>query len=1462
MTRIMLIIFMTISFLNSTELEKVSLQLKWKYQFQFAGFIVAKEKGFYKDRGIDVELKELTTNMDVLNDIETCKTDFAISDSALVYNGLKGEPITALMAIFQHSPFMLVGLKDNNIKSLNDLEDKTIALDEGIDGISIKAMLKTKNIKYKVHTPLFSLDKILAGEVDMMSSYISNEPYLAKQMGLEIQTFLPKDYGFEGYGDILFTSNKMIQNHPELVNKFYKASFEGWLYAFSNIDEVVNLIYEKYNTLNKTKEALRYEANILRKLSGYNSNFGELNKEKIKSIAQQFNLVKNEHNQLHRLDDFVYSLNNLQQNKKSVNVLLGFDKPPFIFGQASGKGIEADILKEAFKLVNYNVNILQGKKSEQEIILYQNNDLDAVATVSQKNDGLFYSDTFTIYENYVITRKRDNLKIDTLEDLKDVSFVTWKNAFNDLGEEFDRLYNPNNGKYPNVYHDTLTQIDDAKMFFSQKVDAIIVDKTIFNWHKLYFKNNEEYTFHKVFNVQKKYPVTFRNKKVRDDFNKGLKIIKENGRYDEIIKFYETQDVQQLMLMTSLLSDVSSKYIFEQRKKELNQLLKKFLIHPDIKSISIKNKNQKDFYLNLSKVDDNIVNHKPFINEDLQKITSKIYYKTEFDLLTLGELSIYYKKDYQTTNGKVIPLLDDMQDLENEDYNRMKTFYKKYKIENDMTILLTQKEKNYLLNHDTITVHNESSWAPYNYIKDGKAQGFSIDYVKLLAEKLNIKIKYIQGDKWSDFLDLIKEEKIDVIANIAKNKTREKYIHFTSPYIKSKKAIFSNIPNIKTISDLKGKTVALPEQFYTQEYLEKNYPSIKIKIYKDTTDSLYAVINKEADAIIENFAVVNSLMQKNGLNIPFVTLNDDIELVSNLHIGVRKSQKILRDILEKAKKSVTEEEYIGLEQKWFGVKTNNTNIFTQQELEYIRKHKVINVCYHKEQHPWVMKTKDKINGSSVEYLKHITKKSNLEFNMIETNTVQEHFEKIKDGTCDISPIIVTKPNKFDFIKATVPIVEDNIVLVTQINEPFVNDLEDIEKKKIAMHKGKKNLVLYVKSVYPNMEIIELESFDLKRLASGEFYGFISSSYHMSHNIYPKYVNKLKIMSKIGDKKISGSFGITVREPVLLSIFNKSLNDMSKLERQEIENAWISLEVEKQFDYEMFLQIMSVFIVIVLILIIANFKQKRLHQEIRKLNESLEERVKIEVTKNREKDKVMFSQSRLAQMGEVISMIAHQWRQPLNSLSLLNQTILLKYDRDKLNDEAMEFFKIHSKKQIHEMSKTIDDFKDFFKPQKVQTKFLLNDVLENLLDIVKPIYLSHHVSVKMNITQEYPIVGYQNELGQAVLNILNNAKDALIENEIEKKELNITVEEVNKKIHIIISDNAGGIPEDCIDNIFDPYFSTKEEKNGTGLGLYMTKMIIEEHMKGRIIAFNSLTGAIFTIVLEKEIIKKEEIENVSK
>ena len=259
-------------------------------------------------------------------------------------------------------------------------------------------------------------------------------------------------------------------------------------------------------------------------------------------------------------------------------------------------------------------------------------------------------------------------------------------------------------------------------------------------------------------------------------------------------------------------------------------------------------------------------------------------------------------------------------------------------------------------------------------------------------------------------------------------------------------------------------------------------------------------------------------------------------------------------------------------------------------------------------------------------------------------------------------------------------------------------------------------------------------------------------------------------------------------------------------------------------------------------------KQMQYKLQVLNDNLEKEVQAHVEKNRQQQLILFQQSRHAQMGEMISMIAHQWRQPLNVLSLLSQNIAFKFKFQTLDATMMDSFQKDMMQQIFQMSQTIDDFRDFFKPERHQKVFNVKHQLEYSIDILKPILKTHQIDIYCEIEDGLLMRGYPNEFGQSIINIINNAKDVLLEKRKEdKKQIIVNAKKENLNIILSIEDNGGGIAEENLPDIFNPYFSTKNGKNGTGLGLYMTKTIIEEHMNGKISASNTIDGAKFDIVL---------------
>ena len=243
----------------------------------------------------------------------------------------------------------------------------------------------------------------------------------------------------------------------------------------------------------------------------------------------------------------------------------------------------------------------------------------------------------------------------------------------------------------------------------------------------------------------------------------------------------------------------------------------------------------------------------------------------------------------------------------------------------------------------------------------------------------------------------------------------------------------------------------------------------------------------------------------------------------------------------------------------------------------------------------------------------------------------------------------------------------------------------------------------------------------------------------------------------------------------------------------------------------------------------------------------------IKESRQKDKHIQQQVRLAQMGEMISMIAHQWRQPLGAIASTVVNLQMKQELEAFDldtkdgqKESKEYFSQKFKNiadYVQSLTATIDDFRNFYKPNKESVFTTLENVVNKALSIIKSSLDLQGIKLNLDYQSKKELTLFDNEMMQVLLNIFKNAEDNFIEKNIQNPEINIKIVDNT----ILICDNGGGIPEDIIENIFDPYFSTKDEKNGTGLGLYMSKTIIEDHHHGQLYAKNRDNGVCFTIEL---------------
>jgi two-component system, NtrC family, C4-dicarboxylate transport sensor histidine kinase DctB len=260
-----------------------------------------------------------------------------------------------------------------------------------------------------------------------------------------------------------------------------------------------------------------------------------------------------------------------------------------------------------------------------------------------------------------------------------------------------------------------------------------------------------------------------------------------------------------------------------------------------------------------------------------------------------------------------------------------------------------------------------------------------------------------------------------------------------------------------------------------------------------------------------------------------------------------------------------------------------------------------------------------------------------------------------------------------------------------------------------------------------------------------------------------------------------------------------------------------------------------------------KVQNREDELKSLNDTLFMRVEYGIEEGKQKDKKILEQGKLARIGSMISMIAHQWRQPLSELSgiLMELETATRFKKADENHVLTAIAK--SDKMIQFMSDTIDDFRNFYKPDKIKEEFLVSASCKNAINIIDATLKNFAIKLNVNIVKDKKIYGYPTEFSQVILNILSNAKDILVEKKIKNPRIDINIDAKGVLSIITIKDNAGGISKENLELIFDPYFSTKDPSKGTGLGLYISKLIVERNMGGELSIYNDEEGAVFKILV---------------
>ncbi|WP_373003002.1 diguanylate cyclase [Sulfurimonas sp.] len=332
--RIFFILFFTLS-ASLLANEKIVLQLKWLHQFQFAGYYAAKEKGFYSDLGLDVEIRERDRTKNNIEQVINGEAEYGIADSVLLLYKAKKEPLTIVAPIFQHSPGVILTLKSSGIDSPYKLNNKKLMFyKKDTDGFGILSMLEHIAVAPNLHR---TKDKenytsLINRKVDAYAGYLTNEPFYFREKGIDINIINPSNYGLDLYGDMLFTNMQEAKEHPKRVEKFKKATIKGWYYALEHKEEIIKLIKEKY-AKNKSIEHLRYEAEAIEDIIQRKSiPIGTLDKGRIKytlQIYKEHGLIENEID----VDEYIFEPfdpNKIQNKKLRKNKILSNEENNYL----------------------------------------------------------------------------------------------------------------------------------------------------------------------------------------------------------------------------------------------------------------------------------------------------------------------------------------------------------------------------------------------------------------------------------------------------------------------------------------------------------------------------------------------------------------------------------------------------------------------------------------------------------------------------------------------------------------------------------------------------------------------------------------------------------------------------------------------------------------------------------------------------------------------------------------------------------------------------------------------------------------------------------------------------------------------------------------------------------------------------------------------------------------------------
>ena len=705
-----------------------------------------------------------------------------------------------------------------------------------------------------------------------------------------------------------FKSIKVLKKYLKNIN----------IIETNNLEEsILMLINNEVDAIYETQIAIEEKLNKL-----LISNLKTISQNKIEAENIHFFSKKNDLLLKSILQKSLYSISSQEKNaisskwlnpissEKKVNILFGKGREPYAFNKKYLKGIEYDLVEHILKMSNIYINktlylnLLDNRKA-----LNQYKDFDVSVTIKEKKDNFYYSNNFISLNNIVVSRAEDNVRIDSIKDLRNKNIVAFQAASKYLNTSLSKLK-------IKTYKEEENQKKQVKDFLDKKSDLIILDINIFKWYlqKLSKQELSDFIFHDIFTEKNKFKVAFRNRNLRDIFNKNLKEIRDSGKYKEIVNEYLVNNIEKKIEVSSLISSILSKYILEENISEIRNIIKVFDTLPYINKIEVFT-NNKNIYNS---------NDKTFSNHILQDS----FFNFSNTPRKVGYIKIYFNNKHlkaAINNNILIPKIKQFINLSS--YLYIKNIYTINLSQNNIK-RFTKKEKDFIKNHKVIK-YSTLNWEPVSIIEKDKISGIMHDYINIIEEETGLSFVYQKSKSWKELEQKFKTKKIDLFSKIGKlvDKDENTLIsneisHFHFAIVTREDGVFAD-----EINDIEDKVIALAKGFPSYSFIKKNYPNIKIIETNTIKEALALVSQKKAYAFIAftEVAIYNIKQYFPNLKIVGITENKFIH-----NFLIQEKYPELKSIINKVLSSISHKQKQDIRDKYI---QNEINTAVNYEIIY-------------------------------------------------------------------------------------------------------------------------------------------------------------------------------------------------------------------------------------------------------------------------------------------------------------------------------------------------------------------------------------------------------------------------------------------------------------------------------------------------------------------------------------------------